>query len=169
MQFPYGIFDFKSIMEEKMFYVDRTSLIPDIEYAGRQLIFLRPRRFGKSLLLSMLENYYDIAKADNFEALFGKLAIGSQPTKLHNRYIVMKWDFSLVASHGDVQDIELRLHQHINQRIKMTVAKYRNFIQGHVDIIEGNAIASFESLVGVIENSGYKLYLMIDEYDNFTT
>ncbi|MDX8376983.1 MAG: AAA family ATPase [Mariprofundales bacterium] len=86
MQFPYGICDFQYIIENNLLYVDRTHLIPKVERAGLQIIFLRPRRFGKSLWLSTLENYYDIAKADKFEQLFGHLAIGKQPTKLHNKY-----------------------------------------------------------------------------------
>ncbi|MCK7470307.1 MAG: AAA family ATPase [Desulfomicrobium escambiense] len=80
-----------------------------MEEAGRQLIFIRPRRFGKSLLLSMLEHYYDANRADQFDALFGSLAIGQHPTPLHNQYFVMKWDFSLVKAQGEVKDIEAAL------------------------------------------------------------
>ena len=72
-KFPYGISDFHILKTYNYFYVDRTSHIRLIEEAGLQLLFLRPRRFGKSLLISMLENYYDIAKADEFEKLFGDL------------------------------------------------------------------------------------------------
>jgi len=93
MKFAYGSSDFQRIIENNMFYVDRTHLIPAVEDAGDQIIFLRPRRFGKSLWLSTLENYYDIAKADQFNALFGHLAIGKNPTPLHNHYIIMRWDF----------------------------------------------------------------------------
>ncbi|MDX8393672.1 MAG: AAA family ATPase [Mariprofundales bacterium] len=74
MQFPYGVCDFQYIVENNLFYVDRTQLIPKVERAGLQIIFLRPRRFGKSLWLSTLENYYDIDKADKFEQLFGHLS-----------------------------------------------------------------------------------------------
>jgi len=167
MQFPYGIADFQSIIESDLFYVDRTQMIPAIEQAGRQLIFLRPRRFGKSLLLSMLENYYDITKADKFDALFGHLAIGANPTPLHNRYVVMKWDFSLVNADGKPKDISECLHQHINMRINGTVQLYKDLLKHPVQLVPENAIASFESLVNAIRNSGLKLYLLIDEYDNF--
>jgi len=71
MRFPYGIADFPTIILEGYFYVDRTDRIRWMEEAGRQLLFLRPRRFGKSLWLSTLENYYDLARADDFERLFG--------------------------------------------------------------------------------------------------
>ena len=106
MRFPYGIADFPTLIEEGYFYVDRTDRIPLLEEAGKQLLFLRPRRFGKSLLLSMLEHYYDLNRADQFDALFGHLAIGRNPTPLHNQYFVMKWDFSLAKAQGDVKDIE---------------------------------------------------------------
>jgi len=167
MHFPYGIADFQRVVENKLFYVDRTNLIPKIEQAGDQLIFLRPRRFGKSLLLSMLENYYDIAKADKFDTLFGHLAIGKQPTPLHSSYVIMRWDFSLVSADGNAKEIGECLHQHINNCISNTLNKYEAHLQYQPTITQGNAIASFESLVGCIGNAGLKLYLLIDEYDNF--
>jgi len=68
--------------------VDRSSHIRLIEEAGHQILFLRPRSFAKSLLLSMLENYYDVAKADEFDKLFGNLAIGKNPTPKHNQYLI---------------------------------------------------------------------------------
>ncbi|VFN04203.1 MAG: Predicted AAA-ATPase, partial [Candidatus Kentron sp. G] len=86
MKFPYGISDFDSLITEQYHYVDRTEHIPLLEEAGKQLLFLRPRRFGKSLLLSMLENYYDLNKAERFEELFGDLAIGRNPTCYGSRY-----------------------------------------------------------------------------------
>ncbi|WP_035258661.1 AAA family ATPase, partial [Desulfatirhabdium butyrativorans] len=87
MKFPYGISDFREIISQGYFYCDRTGCIPLLE-TGKYLLFIRPRRFGKSLLLSTLFNYYDIARADEFERLFGHLAIGKNPTPLHNSYLV---------------------------------------------------------------------------------
>ena len=83
MQFPYGLSDFNKIIKGGYFYQDRTDRIPLLEQYGQQLIFIRPRRFGKSLLLSMLEHYYDVNRADQFETRFGHLAIGRNPTPLH--------------------------------------------------------------------------------------
>ena len=80
MKFGYGISDFGKIMRNGYFYQDRTALIPTLESAGEQLIFIRPRRFGKSLLLSMLGYYYDVNYTQEFETLFGSLAIGKEPT-----------------------------------------------------------------------------------------
>ena len=108
MKFPYVLSDFATLIQEGYFYQDRTDRIPMLEEAGRQLIFIRPRRFGKSLLLSMLEHYYDANRAEQFDALFGHLAIGQHPTPLRNQYFVMKWDFSLVKAQGAVQDNSVR-------------------------------------------------------------
>nr|VFK09783.1 MAG: Predicted AAA-ATPase [Candidatus Kentron sp. LPFa]VFK25974.1 MAG: Predicted AAA-ATPase [Candidatus Kentron sp. LPFa] len=100
MKFPYGIADFHKAITQGYFYADRTDRIASLEQAGDYLLFLRPRRFGKSLILSMLENYYDMARANEFEQLFGHLEIGRSPTPKHNQYFVMRWDFSMVASSG---------------------------------------------------------------------
>ena len=86
IKFPYGNSDFYKIITENYRYLDRTDRIPLLEGIGDSLLFLRPRRFGKSLLLTMLENYYDVAKAAEFERLFGHLAVGRNPTSLHNQY-----------------------------------------------------------------------------------
>ncbi len=125
MRFPYGLSDFATLITERYFYQDRTDRIPLLENTGRQLLFIRPRRFGKSLLLSMLEHYYDVNRVDQFDALFGHLAIGQNPTPLHNQYFVMKWDFSLVKAQGDVKDIEAALHQHLNDCIQDFALRYQ--------------------------------------------
>ena len=117
MNFPYGIADFRTIRNEGYFYVDRTDRIPLIEQAGKQLVFLRPRRFGKSLWLSTLENYYDLARANDFEPLFGGLKIGQNPTPLHNRYFILKLNFSVVNPEGDHAAIRRALYQNINDEI----------------------------------------------------
>ncbi len=124
MHFPYGIADFRKIREGGYFYVDRTDRIALIEEAGSQLLFLRPRRFGKSLWLSTLENYYDLARADDFERLFGGLKIGQNPTPLHNRYFVLALNFSLVDPSGDHDAIRRALFEHVNTQIETTVARY---------------------------------------------
>ncbi|MEI6416074.1 MAG: AAA family ATPase, partial [Pseudomonadota bacterium] len=118
MKFPYGLSDFSKVILDGYFYQDRTGRIPWLEAAGEQLLFIRPRRFGKSLLLSMLEHYYDLNRAGDFDALFGPLAIGRKPTPLHNQYFVMKWDFSLIKAQGEVREIEAAIHQHVNACIK---------------------------------------------------
>jgi hypothetical protein len=165
MKFPYGLSDFSTLIQDGYWYRDRTDRLASIEEAGRQLIFLRPRRFGKSLLLSMLEHYYDLSRATQFETLFGGLAVGRDPTPLHNQYYVMKWDFSLVPSHGEVADIEAALHRHINAAIHSCLVRY-GWVD-EVDLVAEDAIASFMALLTHIRATPHKLYLLIDEYDNF--
>ena len=166
MKFGYGISDFGKIVRNGYFYQDRTNLIPTLESAGEQLIFIRPRRFGKSLLLSILGYYYDVNYADDFETLFGGLAIGKNPTQYHNQYLVMKWDFSLINSSGDVDDIEQAIHQHLNDCIKEFAARYKTLLISDIEI-STNALSSFRSALLAINSSVHKIYLLIDEYDNF--
>ncbi|MCP5127869.1 MAG: AAA family ATPase [Gammaproteobacteria bacterium] len=167
MKFPYGLSDFATLIQDGYFYQDRTDRLPQLENAGRQLIFIRPRRFGKSLLLSMLEHYYNVNRAEQFDALFGNLAIGRNPTPLHNQYLVMKWDFSLVKAQGQVKEIETALHQHLNERIVKFQRAYAQRLTASITIYPDNAIASWESAMTAIAETPYKLYLLIDEYDNF--
>ncbi len=167
MRFPYGIADFHKIRDGGYFYVDRTDRIPLIEDAGSQLLFLRPRRFGKSLWLSTLENYYDLARADDFERLFGGLKIGQNPTPLHNRYFVLKLNFSVVDPSGDHAAIRRSLHDHVNTQLEILVARYTPWLKHPVRIQADNATASLQSFLGAMSQTPYKLYLLIDEYDNF--
>ena len=167
MKFPYGISDFDSLITEEYYYVDRTDRIPLLEDAGKQLLFLRPRRFGKSLLLSMLEGYYDLNKSDRFEQLFGRLAIGKNPTVEHNRYFVLKWDFSVVSPVGDGEEIKRTLYRYLNTRIGDFFNYYRKTLGDSLKIDHQDAIASFQTLLGAVRQAGHPLYLLIDEYDNF--
>ena len=167
MKFPYGVSDFYQIVTEGYFYVDRTDRIPLLEDLGKQLLFLRPRRFGKSLLLSMLANYYDVARADQFESLFGRLAIGRGPTPLHNQYFVMRWDFSLVAAQGAAEDITQALYRHVNARVHDFAVRYQDRLSSPIQIFPTDAVASFESALTAMRQTPYRLYLLIDEYDNF--
>ena len=124
MKFLYAISDFEKIVTQDCFYIDRTDLIPAIEEAGDQLLFLRPRRFGKSLLLSMLEHYYDIAIAKQFQQTSGPLAIGKQPTHSHSQYFILKWDFSPIHTSGDHNAIRSSLYDHINGSIRRFAKRY---------------------------------------------
>ena len=167
MKFPYGISDFHKLITEDYFYVDRTDRIPVIEEMGEQLLFLRPRRFGKSLWLSTLANYYDVARAGEFERLFGHLAVGQNPTPRHNQYFVLRWDFSLVAAYGDANEIAQALHRHVNGRIQDFVTYYQQMLPGPIEIHPTDALVSLQSVLTSISQTPHKLYLLIDEYDNF--
>jgi len=167
MKFPYGISDFHKLRAENYFYVDRTDRIRLIEEAGPQLLFLRPRRFGKSLLLSTLENYYDLARAAEFETLFGGLAIAQNPTPRRNQYFVLKWDFSAVSPQGEAKEIEQNLHDYVNDRIEFFASYYQKFLTADIRLNRANALSSFQSLLTAIQQTPHRLYLLIDEYDNF--
>ena len=104
-QIPYGITDFSRIQKENYYYVDKTMFIEKIEMQPPYLFLIRPRRFGKSLTLAMLEAYYDVNHAEQFDELFGQLYIGQHPTKLHNQFLIMRFNFSEVSS--NVNEVEL--------------------------------------------------------------
>ena len=166
MKFPYGISDFKAIATQSYFYCDRTDKIPLLEETKSQL-FIRPRRFGKSLVLSMLENYYDVAKADEFEEIFGHLAIGKNPTPLKNSYFILRWDFSCVDTTGNAEDLKRALFDHINFCIKGFLLYYRDYNIPGVEVDRDNCINSINSLISSVRMTPYPIYLLIDEYDNF--
>jgi hypothetical protein len=168
IKFPYGMADFRQIVTQGYFYCDRTSAIPLLEQAQSQL-FIRPRRFGKSLLLSMLENYYDIARKDAFDAMFGHLAISRHPTPQRNFYFILRLDFSCVDPTGAPDDVKRSLFNHINARIRNFILYYgdNGFDMSRININKGDALDTIDSLVGVTASVGNPIYLMIDEYDNF--
>jgi hypothetical protein len=167
MKFPYGICDFNKIITKGYFYCDRTDRIPVLEDTGDSLLFLRPRRFGKSLLLSMLANYYDVAKADRFEEVFGNLLIGKSPTELHNKYFILKWDFSCIDPVASTNDIKKSLYNHINVCIEGFKLYYRDYSIPEIKVNREDALDSIISLISAIRMTPYPIYLLIDEYDNF--
>ena len=103
-QLPLGISDFGLVNKQNCYYADKTMFIPRLEMASNYLFLVRPRRFGKSLLLSMLKAYYDVNKKDRFDELFGHLWIGSQPTPYRNYYAVLHLDFSQVT--GTIDELK---------------------------------------------------------------
>ncbi|MBK5938022.1 AAA family ATPase [Halochromatium roseum] len=173
MKFPYGTADFHAIRREGYYYADRTDRIRTLEEAGKQLLFLRPRRFGKTAWLTTLENYYDLARAAEFDALFGPLAIGQNPTARRNQYFVLRWDFSMVDASGNLAEIRQALHDHLNSQAKGFLLHYRtqlgrtDFGSSEFGLREDNGLVALASVVNVARASGHDLYLLIDEYDNF--
>ena len=92
---PYGISDYEELVEENYYYVDKTKYIEELEnYANPTIMFLRPRKFGKTLFTSVLENYYDINKKEKFEELYGNTYIGKHPTKGKNKYHILRFNFA---------------------------------------------------------------------------
>ncbi len=168
---PYGIADFKDFPESNLYYVDKTRFIRNIEKKGKFLFFIRPRRFGKSLFLSMLEYYYDIYRKDQFDFLFNGADIHQNPTKEKNKYLVLSFNFSAVAP--DKSHLEEFFLQHILDSIRYFINKYEKYL----DIDIKDAQKKFESSKGASALMGtflnyfrgkeFKLYVIIDEYDNF--
>ncbi|WP_045221609.1 AAA family ATPase [Desulfonatronum thioautotrophicum] len=166
MQFPYGISNFREITINDYFYVDRTDRIPLLE-RGKYQLFIRPRRFGKSLLLSTLYSYYDLASAHLFDEMFGRLAIGRNPTPLRGGYFMLQLDFSCVDPSGSVEQIRQALHDHVNDCIKDFAVYYSDFLKQQVEISPENALSSLRSLCSSARTAGHPVFLLIDEYDNF--
>ena len=106
---PYGMQNWEDVRLENYYYVDKTHFIPEIEAANNFFFFIRPRRFGKSLLLNMLRQYYDVKKAPLFERLFGDLWIGQHPTEMHNKYLVLYLNFA--AFSGDLEGYKERMDE----------------------------------------------------------
>ncbi len=167
MKLPYGISDFKKLIHNGYFYRDRTDFIPVLEDAGDYLLFIRPRRFGKSLLISTLETYYDVREKERFIEFFGSLAIGASPTPLANGYFILKWDFSCVDPSGTMEDIHHALHDHVNSCIESFLLYYEQFLPRPVHIDEDSCVNSLRSLISITRMTEYPVYLFIDNYDNF--
>ena len=109
---PYGMMNFADIRLDNYYYVDKTSFIPVIEQSDRFFFFIRPRRFGKSLTLNMLQHYYDVRTRDKFDALFGDLYIGKHPTRDRNSYLVLYLNFSGIS--GELHNYRQGLDAHCN-------------------------------------------------------
>ena len=166
---PYGMQNFEDVIKEDCFYVDKTPFIEDIEESNKYFFFIRPRRFGKSLTLSMLENYYDINKADQFQEIFGGLYIGENPTPEHNTYLVIHLNFAEVA--GGLDDYKEGLDTHCRLCFEGCCRRYADILPP--DILEemgkeDGAVAQLNYLCQRCTEVGKKIYLFIDEYDNFT-
>jgi Predicted AAA-ATPase/PD-(D/E)XK nuclease superfamily len=175
MKIPYGRSNFADIRRGGFFYVDKTPFLPVLErgesgYA--YLLFLRPRRIGKSLLLSMMEHYYDIGREKQFDELFGGLWVHQHPTPERNRYLVLTLDFSIVSTDGPEDALRYGFLEAVKSCIRTFLMRYRERIPELArfhDRLEGyqDATALMASLLSVIAGTDHKLYLLIDEYDNF--
>ncbi|NJL29803.1 MAG: AAA family ATPase, partial [Thermoanaerobaculia bacterium] len=167
LQFPYGLADFHRIRTQGYLYLDRTAHLHDLERLGNVLVFLRPRRFGKSLWLDTLRCYYDLRFASEFESLFGDLAIGREPTPLHNRYFVLVWDFSRVDPHGSIDAIQRRLNEYLDNELDLFLKGYGEHLPTANVSLREDAGDSLSQVLAAVRTTPYKLYLLIDEYDNF--
>ncbi len=165
LKFPYGLADFPRLIREGYVYVDRTMHIRDVEDLGAQLLFVRPRRFGKSLWLRTLAAYYDLRTAEAHDELFGGLAAGRDPTPDAHRYFVLRWDFSNVSPRGTVEEVARALHDYVNSTLRLFLGDYRDLLPSVP--IRDNAKNTFLEILGAVRQTGHPLCLLIDEYDNF--
>ncbi len=173
MQIPYGRSNFEEIRRRGYFYIDKTPFLPLLESAqvGYPL-FLRPRRFGKSTLLSMLEHYYDLARKDQFDDLFGGLWVHEHPTPERNSYLVLVLDFSGVATDGGHDALRRSFLEAVTSRIRDFCVTYRalsptfDWLMSRLDESDspGDVVGN---LLHTVRSTGRKLYLLIDEYDSF--
>ena len=166
---PYGMMNFAVIRRDDCYYVDKTRFIPIIEDADKFFFFNRPRRFGKSLTVSMLQHYYDIAAKDKFDALFGDLYIGKHPTSDRNSYLVLYLNFSGIV--GELHNYRKGLDAHCQTMFDYFCDIYADYlpqgIKEKLDEKEG-AVEQFEYLFTECNKTGQRIYLFIDEYDHFT-
>lgn len=165
---PYGVADFATVIEQNLYYVDKTMFIPELEKQPRNLFFIRPRRFGKSIFLSMLYSYYDCAQSHKFQSLFGNLWIGQHPTPLQGKYQVLFLDFSQIT--GNIDKLETKFNSYLSINLDAFVRQYSEYYQAEMEEIL--AQEDFEEKMELIFKAAkahqYHLYLIIDEYDNFT-
>ena len=166
---PYGMMNFAVIRREDYYYVDKTRFIPMIEEADRFFFFIRPRRFGKSLTLNLLQHYYDVRTRDRFEDLFGDLYIGQHPTPSRNTYLVLYLNFSGIT--GELNNYRKGLDAHCGITFENFCKKYADLLpQGTPEGLcaVSGAVEQLDYLYQACERAGQKMYLFIDEYDHFT-
>ncbi len=169
----YGKSDFTYMIQANGYYVDKTHYIEKLEALGAEyLMFLRPRRFGKSLFISMLEAYYDINTAHQFDELFGELYIGKNPTELRNNFPILSFDFSAITAKSTISDIESDFNFRVKSRIKSFFRRYKNKLglkSNMESLLDPNAKANtmLGELIDYLADKHISFYLLIDEYDNF--
>ena len=166
---PYGMMTFEDIRLDNYYYVDKTSFIPLIEQSDRFIFFIRPRRFGKSLTLNMLQHYYDVRTKDKFDSLFGDLYIGKHPTKDRNSYLVIKLNFSGIT--GELHNYRKSLDEHCRIVFDYFCDVYADYLPEGIKekMAEKDGVVSqFEYLFTECARVNQKIYLFIDEYDHFT-
>lgn len=167
-QVPYGVADFATVIEQNLYYVDKTMFIPELEKQPRNLFFIRPRRFGKSIFLSMLYSYYDCTQSHKFQSLFGNLWIGQHPTPLQGKYQVLFLDFSQIT--GNIDKLETKFNSYLSINLDAFVRQYSEYYQAEMEEIlaQEDFEEKMELIFKAAKTHQYHLYLIIDEYDNFT-
>ena len=163
---PYGVSKFDVLRKAGRYYVDKTAYIAKLEERADFLFYVRPRRFGKSLFIDMLRCYYDQNKKDEFQLLFGDLAIGREPTEGANRFQVLALDFSQVGLESG-EGWQGKFDTYMDGRLRGFLDSYSDFYK-EADFSGLDAGTLFSNIVEFGKKRGAQYYLIIDEYDNFT-
>lgn len=176
MRIPYGVADFRAIREDNLVLVDKSRyirLLESPETGSYYVAWLRPRRFGKSVLLSMLCAYYDLALKDQFERLFGDLEIGQNPTPERSRYLILRMEFTGLNTVGTMEDLERSFTVKLQQSLTAFFEAYQHLLPAQAEAFaqRPNAqspAALMSQFVYLLKPTHHKVYVLIDEYDNFT-
>jgi len=168
LKIPYGVTDFATMRREGYYYVDKTRFISKLEDEGNFVFFLRPRRFGKSLMLNVIQAYYDINYAGEFDVLFGGLDAEKNPTEKHNQYLILKFNFSAV------NPVKEKVQESFNNEVLNTL---RLFVETYAQYLPADTLKELREIkecdtalnyvMGRVKLAGQRIYLLIDEYDNF--
>lgn len=166
---PYGMMNFVDVRGDDCYYVDKTRFIEKIENANKFFFFIRPRRFGKSLTISMLHHYYDVLEKDNFDKLFKGLWIGDHPTPERNSYLIIYLNFAVV--NAEIDDYRKSLDAHCNTEFNYFCDIYADYLpKGLKEEMnrKNGAVEQLDYLYKECLKAGRNIYLFIDEYDHFT-
>ena len=166
---PYGVANFEQLRNENLYYVDKTMYLPLLENMSNYLFLIRPRRFGKSVFVSMMRDYYDIAKADRFDTLFNGLWIKEHPTPLKNAFQVIYFDFSLAGA--GMERLEYTFNDYCCTELDSFIKQYKTYYDDTTFqnvLAEKDAASKLRIINAEARRKKYPLYLIIDEYDNFT-
>lgn len=166
---PYGMMNFIDVRESNCYYVDKTVFIPIIEDANKYFFYIRPRRFGKSLTISMLRHYYDVRDKSNFKKWYSGLYIGQHPTAERNSYLVIYLNFAVV--NAELSSYRQSLDAHCGTEFDLFCEKYADRLPADIQekMHEKNgAVEQLDFLYKRCAECGQQIYLFIDEYDHFT-
>ena len=167
---PYGIGNFEQVRRGNFYYADKTMYLPFLEEIGNYLFLIRPRRFGKSLFVSMMRAYYDLSMSGRFDELFGGLWIHEHPTELKNAFQVIYLDFSRIGGSSE-EDLKESFNGYCCAQLDEFIKSYRTYYDEDTceKILSSTKAAEKLQIINAqADRKCYRLYLIIDEYDNFT-
>ena len=164
MKIPYGISDYEDLITNDYYYLDKTMYLEKIEDAAKTLVYLRPRRFGKTLFTSMMYYYYDVNSKDKFDTLFKDTYVYNNPTPYKNNYYILKFDFSGMSSFSYIDEIEEKFKDRVLSGVNKFMRYYNKFVELDDSKDAATILSNFFDKID-LDN---KIYIIIDEYDNFT-